>query len=176
MRVYHGSIMEVALPLASLGRSNLDFGQGFYLTPDRDFTYRWARKGSVVNEYELDISGLTVHSFTRTEDWFSYIFNNRRGQDGLQADVVIGPIANDTIFETFGFITSGYLEPSDALKLLMIGPEYTQVAIKSQKAVDQLRWIGSHVIEDVDTYQAALQKEKEEYQQRFAEVMEKIAE
>ena len=174
--VYHTGLEEIRIPDIHHGRVNADFGQGFYLTPDRDFTYRWARKGSVVNEYELDISGLTVHSFTRTEDWFSYIFNNRRGQDGLQADVVIGPIANDTIFETFGFITSGYLEPSDALKLLMIGPEYTQVAIKSQKAVDQLRWIGSHVIEDVDTYQAALQKEKEEYQQRFAEVMEKIAE
>ena len=24
------------------GRKNADFGQGFYLTPDREFAYRWA--------------------------------------------------------------------------------------------------------------------------------------
>ena len=30
MKVYHGSIQEVRFPLAKIGRSNLDFGQGFY--------------------------------------------------------------------------------------------------------------------------------------------------
>lgn len=30
MKVYHGSIQEVRFPLAKIGRSNLDFDQGFY--------------------------------------------------------------------------------------------------------------------------------------------------
>ena len=30
--VYHGSVVEVRKPLVALGRSNLDFGKGFYLT------------------------------------------------------------------------------------------------------------------------------------------------
>ena len=128
----------------------------------------------MINEYELEMSGLTVHSFTRTEEWFSYIYYNRRGRDELAVDVVIGPIANDTIFEIFGIITSGYLEPSQALRLLKIGPEYTQVSIKTKRAADQLRWIGSCVIMDMEEHQTELQREKEEYQRKFAEVMEAI--
>ena len=135
MKLYHTSNVEIREPDIHRGRINADFGQGFYLTPDREFTYRWARDNAIVNVYELDERGLEIHRFVRDEDWFSYIFNNRRVKDGLAADVVIGLIANDTIFETFGIISSGYLKAADALKLLMIGPEYTQVAIKTQKAM-----------------------------------------
>lgn len=47
----------------------------------------------------------------------------------------MGPIANDTIFDTLGIISSGYLKPDEALSILKIGPEYRQVAIKTEKAV-----------------------------------------
>ena len=32
MRVYHGTTMIVDHPLVNVGRKNLDFGNGFYLT------------------------------------------------------------------------------------------------------------------------------------------------
>lgn len=35
MKVYHGSVIEVSNPLVSLGRQNLDFGEGFYVTDMR---------------------------------------------------------------------------------------------------------------------------------------------
>lgn len=41
-KVYHGSIVDVVKPLVSLGRPNLDFGQGFYLTDLEDLAKRWA--------------------------------------------------------------------------------------------------------------------------------------
>ena len=173
MILYHTSGNEIRVPDIHYGRKNADFGWGFYLTPDRDFTYRWARKNAVVNEYELDENDLDIFTFKRDIDWFQYIFNNRRLQDGLTADVVIGPIANDTIFDTLGIMSSGYLEPEDALKLLMIGPEYTQVAIKTEKAVKQLRFIRSEKIERIDG--ETLQKEREAYQMSFAQELEKIA-
>ncbi|MBQ3385478.1 MAG: hypothetical protein IJG59_09775 [Erysipelotrichaceae bacterium] len=44
------------------------------------------------------------------------MFHNRRLQDELNADVIIGPIANDTIFDTLGILTSGYLSSEEALK------------------------------------------------------------
>ena len=47
----------------------------------------------------------------------------------------MGPIANDTIFDTLGIISSGYLKPDEALSILKIGLEYRQVAIKTEKAV-----------------------------------------
>ena len=82
---------EIREPKIDWGRKNADCGQGFYLTPDRDFTLRWAGPDAVVNEYELDLSGLTVHRFSREDAWFDYLYQNRRGRDTLKADVVIGP-------------------------------------------------------------------------------------
>ena len=77
MILYHTSNREVVSPDIHHGRKNADFGWGFYLTPDRDFTYRWARKNAIVNVYELDETGLDIHRFTRDVSWFQYIINNR---------------------------------------------------------------------------------------------------
>ena len=172
MILYHTSDREIRNPDIHYGRKNADFGWGFYLTPDRDFTYRWARENAVVNEYELDENALNMHTFTRDIHWFEYIFNNRRLRDSLAADVVIGPIANDTIFDTLGIMSSGFLKPEAAVRLLMIGPEYTQVVIKTEKALKQLRFIRSEKIERMDG--EALRMEQEAYQNAFAQEFEKI--
>ena len=172
MILYHTSDREIKSPDIHHGRKNADFGWGFYLTPDRDFTYRWARKNAVVNAYEFDETGLAIHHFSRSTEWFEYIFHNRRMQDRLTADVIVGPIANDTIFDTLGIISSGYLKTDEAWKLLLIGPEYTQVAIKTEKAVAQLKWIGAERIERTDAQ--TLQTEQEAYQERFAEELTKM--
>ena len=172
MRLYHTSTVEIREPDIHYGRKNADFGQGFYLTPDREFTFRWAGRDSVINEYELDESGLLIHRFSRNEEWFSCIFHNRRLRDDIAADVVIGPIANDTIFDTFGIISSGYLDASEAMKLLLIGPEYTQVAVKSERAAARLRWLGSRKGMQQDA--GLRKKEQDEYQKAFAKAMQEI--
>lgn len=173
MKLYHTSNVEIQNPDIYRGRKNADFGQGFYLTPDLDFIHRWAGRDSIVNEYELDEKDLLIQRYNRTKEWFDYIFHNRRVQDKLSVDVVIGPIANDTIFDTFGIISSGFLKPEDAVKLLMIGPEYTQAAIKTEKAVKQLHFIRSWKVTRIDEdFQKA---EQLEYQTAFARVMQEIA-
>ncbi|MBQ4253600.1 MAG: DUF3990 domain-containing protein, partial [Erysipelotrichaceae bacterium] len=96
MKLYHTGKTEIRNPDVHYGRKNADFGQGFYLTPDVDFAYRWAVDDAVLNEYELDETGLLIKLFSRDEQWFEYIFNNRRNRDSIEADVIIGPIANDT--------------------------------------------------------------------------------
>lgn len=172
MILYHTGEREIRNPDYHYGRKNADFGLGFYLTPDRDFTYRWARGNAIVNEYELDETGLIIHTFTRNSNWFHYIFDNRRARDGLTADVVMGPIANDTIFDTLGIMSSGYLKPEDALKLLLIGPEYIQVAIKTEKAVKQLHFLRSEKIKRIT--EDKLKMEQDKYQETFAREFERI--
>ncbi len=174
MILYHTSDREIVYPDIHHGRKNADFGWGFYLTPDKEFTYRWARDNAVVNEYELDEQGLDMHIFHRNEEWFEYIFNNRRLKDALNSDVVIGPIANDTIFDTLGIITSGFLKPEEAMRLLLIGPEYKQVAIKTEKGVKQLRFIRSEKIERMN--EKALKAEQDAFQKAFAEELQRITE
>ena len=101
-----------------------------------------------------------------------YIFDNRRTKDSLTADVIIGPIANDTIFDTLGILSSGYVKPEDAIKLLMIGPCYTQYAIKTDKAAANLRFISSEKITGTDP--AILKQEQDQYMRLFSEELNKI--
>ena len=173
MILYHTSDREIRHPDIHRGRKNADFGWGFYLTPDLEFTRRWAGQNAVVSTYELDESGLSIHRFARSAEWFDYIFHNRRLKDSLAADVIIGPIANDTIFDTLGIITSGFLKPEEALKLLLIGPDYTQVAVKTEKAAAGLKWISSERIERADAQ--ALKAEQDADLEAFAQEMMKFS-
>lgn len=182
MLLYHTGFEVIKAPDVSHGRRNADFGQGFYLTADADFAHRWARerKGAetIVNTYELDAAGLTVHRFQRDADWFSYLFGNRNGRpDTLTADVIIGPIANDTIYDTIGIITSGLLKPEDAMRLLLIGPCYQQVALKTEKAAGQLKWLTAETLspEQIAVYRTTVAAEEETYQELFAGELEKIS-
>ena len=62
--LYHTGFEEIRSPDVHYGRKNADFGQGFYMSPDRSFSERWAkeRKGSstVINTYELLTDGLRI--------------------------------------------------------------------------------------------------------------------
>ena len=69
MKLYHAGKEEIRELDIYRGRKNADFGQGFYLTPDREFAYRWAYEDYVVNEYELDLTGLDVIRFSREAEY-----------------------------------------------------------------------------------------------------------
>lgn len=180
--LYHTGFEEIRRPDVYRGRKNADFGQGFYTTPDRSFSERWAkeRKGSstVINTYELLTDGLRIKRLDRDEEWFDCIFSNRNGKSDLLSgyDVIIGPIANDTLYNVFGIPTSGFLNREQSLQLLLVGPVYTQVVIRTEKAAEQLTWLSSEVLdhEKIMRMQQAMLREQEEYQALFAEKMEKI--
>ena len=51
----------------------------------------------------------SIKRLKRDEEWFEFIYNNRRNNDTMpQYDLIIGPIANDTIYDTLGITTSGF--------------------------------------------------------------------
>ena len=174
--LYHTGYQEIREPGIRHGRKNADFGQGFYLTPDRDFSERWGkeRKGEsvCVNVYRLNVSGLRVRRLERDAEWLGYILGNRRGQPDAfaDADVIIGPIANDTLFDTLGIISSGFLSDAEALRLLSIGPAYTQAVIKTEKAAAQLVWQETNALssENVRRWDRVLAAEEKTYMEAFA--------
>ncbi len=179
MILYHTGFDVIKEPDIHHGRKNADFGQGFYLTADEDFAKRWARvrknENTVVNVYELDTTDLVIHRFSRDAEWFAYISGNRNfKEDTLVADVIIGPIANDTIYDTFGIITSGMLPPEESLKLLQAGPEYHQIALKTEKAAQHLRWNNAYFLspDEVAGYRKIVEAEEAEYQALISEELE----
>lgn len=182
MLLYHTGFEKIPVPDLRRGRINADFGQGFYLSDDPAFAERWATEKkdaqTFVNRYELATEGLRIKRFERDEDWFRYIFSNRRRKpDTLQDfDVIVGPIANDTLYNTFGILTSGMLDDAVAMALLQLGPVYTQVVLKTERAKAALRFLGATAL-DHDTLaanKARLAAEEAAFQSLFSETMQHL--
>jgi len=182
MILFHTGFAEIPEPDIKIGRKNADFGQGFYLCGDEEFSKRWARHrrdyNTYLNKYELDTDSLNIKRFTRNEEWFDYIYSNRSFAKDLyaDADVIIGPIANDTIYDTLGITTSGLLKKEHALKLLTIGPVYEQTVIKTEKAVSKLKFVFSEVLKEeaIEKFRATVKKEEERFQEEFAALLESL--
>ena len=184
LRLFHTGYEAVPRPDPTVGRPDADFGAGFYLSDDAEFSKRWARirrgRDTVLNEYEFSLDGLNVLLLDRDEAWYRLIFQNRAGTVGLPADrdwdVVIGPIANDTLYDTGGLLTSGLLTPAQALSLYRIGPCYRQIAVKSERAAARLRFRSATVLnpEEVARYRDLVRREEEEYLAALAEAAEKM--
>ena len=182
MELYHVGFEIIKKPKINVGRKNADFGEGFYLSDDKNFSMRWSRKRynqkTYINIYELDTTGLKIKRFRRDKYWFRYIVLNRQGfKDKYKDyDVIIGPIANDTIFETYGMITSGVFSDEQSLGLMKIGNKYNQVVIKSEKALNNLKFIKAKQIkeEEIDKYRKTVSEEEKEYQGKLARKIEEF--
>lgn len=182
IHLFHTGYDIIPAPDIHRGRKNADFGQGFYLSDNEEFSKRWARerKGSstYLNHYELVTDGLNIRTFSRDAEWFDCIYGNRSGQpDSLAGyDVVVGPIANDTIYDTWGITTSGLLKQEQAVRLLLIGPQYTQTVIKTEKAAAQLKFLSADILEsgEIMRYRETVRNEEKEFQELFSEKLAEI--
>ena len=180
--LYHTGYQEIREPDIRHGRKNADFGQGFYLSDDEEFAKRWAKERSGLsvwlNSYELDPAGLKIKRFTRNEEWFGYIFANRSGSEDRLAeyDVIIGPIANDTIYDTLGITTSGFLTHEQATRTLLIGPVYEQTVIKTDKARSALRFLSAEILtsDEIAGYRDAVKQEEKQFQEEFAKLISEM--
>lgn len=112
MILYHGSNVEIDEIDLLKSKPNKDFGRGFYLSENSEQALEMAmtkveqlETGSpVVMAYQVDeveLAALHVLRFEDyTEDWAKFIILNRNNASDIQAhdyDVVIGPIANDSV-------------------------------------------------------------------------------
>lgn len=69
MKVFHGSTIIVDNPLVGIGRRNLDFGKGFYVTDLKEQAISWASrplnvgKPQILNVYEFDKEDVLKDSY-----------------------------------------------------------------------------------------------------------------
>ena len=172
MKLYHTSNIEIKNPDVNYGRRNADFGGGFYLSDNPEFSQKWASdRKPIVNEYMLDLTGLAVKRFSLDKEWFEYISKNRAGYPDAfgDTDVIFGPVANDTLYDTYGIITSGLVSSEDSLKLLSVGKRYMQLNIKSEKAASHLKWEGAKQLSkaEIEASKSTLRAEEKEFNEAF---------
>lgn len=159
MTLYHGSHTAVPQPLVKVGRNNLDFGQGFYLTRLEEQATAWAeiiasRRGRtvapVVSIYSFDrekaiADGVRFLIFeTYNLDWLYFVVGCRKGADHSEEyDVVEGGVANDNVIDTVEDYEKGIITAEQALGQLRYKKVNHQICILNQKVVDNyLRFTG----------------------------------
>lgn len=144
IRLYHGS--NVAIEQIDLSRSKRgkDFGQGFYLNanPDQAMemaarTTRFLNEGTATlscfefDENEATKNGLNIKIFPDySEEWAEFVVMNRKNNSDVPAhpyDIVIGPIADDTVGVQIRRFIMGYLSAS--------------------ALVEELRFKGTHAVQ-----------------------------
>lgn len=135
MRLYHGSNIEISTPDLSKSKPYKDFGQGFYLSADKNQAMRMAKQKTLqlmqgfpcVSEFEFDESLLTskelkVKSFNDySVDWAKFVLENRdikRQHPTHHYDIVYGPIADDGVTFQLRRYQSGAITIEELVKEL----------------------------------------------------------
>lgn len=159
MKVYHGSTDRISSPLVNVGRKNLDFGQGFYVTTLKQQAVSWAsrpinqRKRKFLNIYELDLEDILqekyhlLHFQDYGRDWLDFVVANRKGQLlWKQYDLIEGGIANDRVFNTVELYASNLITAEEALQRLSYHKPNNQICIINQTIIEKYL----HYIESIE--------------------------
>ena len=156
IRLYHGSTVAVRKPSLRHGRTNADFGKGFYTTSNMEQAVRWAHikqereeaLRAVVSVYEfdetlLDRPDLNIRRFTGADEPWLYFVTDCRKSRGHEYDLVQGPVANDRVFTTVNLFESGVLSAEAAILQLKTYRTYDQLSFHTDKIIKSLRFIES---------------------------------
>ena len=157
MILFHGSSAIVEKPNLDLSRKNLDFGPGFYTTMNKEQAVDFARKvairkrqkNQIVSIYDFDIEtvrqSMDILEFMVPDRmWLDFVHENRRGiYTGKPYDLIIGPVANDDVFETMILYEQGILNTEQTLEALKIRELYSQFVFKTGKALSTLQFLES---------------------------------
>ena len=149
--LFHGSNVAVEKPLAGIGRRNLDFGVGFYVTSIEEQATIWAlnkaryynQQEGFISRYDFDLEAATdtfrfrcFENYDR--EWLHFIVNNRSGgQEWKQWDIIEGGVANDRVIDTVESYMAGLTSEETALGLLAQHRPNHQICIVNQSVIDK---------------------------------------
>jgi len=161
MLVYHGSNVSVETPRLIKHNRTLDFGSGFYTTSNlsqaENFAYNVMRRNKgngspTVSYFEVDFNAveknLSVLKFDNANvEWLDFVYAQRMANyTGLQYDVVIGPVANDTLYRVFRMYEDGDIDRDETLKRLKIVDLFNQITFCTAEAIAALKFVKYEVL------------------------------
>ncbi len=187
--LYHGSENIIEKPEFGKGARNNDYGKGFYCTENIELAKEWAcakQNNGYANIYEFDLAGLEVLNLNSPEynilNWLAILADNRtywqNGSIAEQAkkyikdnflpdisgyDVIIGYRADDSYFSFAQDFVAGVISLQKLSEAMRLGKLGEQIVLKSQKAFEQIKFIG---YEDVDAGEYFNKKREREREAR----------
>lgn len=157
--LYHGSNVEIDKIRLDLCKPGKDFGKGFYLNPNYEQAFKMAQRAKritnsgqeIVSAFEFDEnlledSSLSIKIFPDySEDWAEFVVSNRKNASDTPIhnyDIVIGPIADDTVGVQIRRYIMGYLPLKQLVEeLRYVGDHAIQYFFGTEKAINLLRRI-----------------------------------
>jgi hypothetical protein len=163
MQLFHGGIEIIKQPIIIEQQRLLDFGKGFYATSSQIQAERWAcikrkRVGdnakAIVNIYHTDDNllqntRLRSHIFSDANDeWLDFIMLNRNNDTPHGFDLVYGPVANDTLYQTLTLFEAGLLTKPETITRLKVHRLFDQFSFHSASAIQMLTFVRAYEVED----------------------------
>ena len=159
--LYHGSYASIPAPLTGVGRKELDFGPGFYVTSLREQAERWARRVCVIRAVDTPL--LSIYEFDESllpadvrrlrlehydQQWLDFVVSSRRGEEPWRDyDIIEGGVANDQVIDTVEDYYAGRITAEQAIGQLRFARPTHQMCIHRQDIVDRcLRFVGTEPI------------------------------
>ena len=160
MTLYHGSNTAFREVDLSVCRPNKDFGQGFYLAPDREAAERMAKRTvrrfggkAYVMAFDFNEAALAdvpVKRFTKpSEEWAMFVMANRRPQI-YAADhnrdnrygMVVGSVANDDLALLFRQFALGLVSVEMLVREMQFKKLTIQYSFHTPLAMSALKFTG----------------------------------
>lgn len=150
-KVFHGGIEDIKSPLVNVGRDNLDFGKGFYVTDILHQAKTWAlikarfwgNSTGIISQYSFDFEKATQkYRYKRFErydkEWLHFIIDSRSGKKVWRRfDIIEGGVANDQVIDTVEAFIAGMIDEEKALGELSKHQPNNQICILKQVIVDR---------------------------------------
>lgn len=160
LTVYHGGTEEITLPKVDAGRSNLDFGPGFYVTDIYAKAKDWAVKigkdrglPPVINAYHLKQQALLDKCNYKIFDsyngeWLEFVTQSRLGNKPWEGyDYIEGGVADDRVVNTVRLYMTGFISAQEALNRLQYFKPNNQICLLNQEITDRfLSFVESEII------------------------------
>ena len=156
MKLYYASDTIVDLPKIIKANRPLDFGYGFYTTSSFEQAKKWAlrikdrnnSKICYINEYDFDFekanNEIKILKFEgASKEWLLFVCNNRsQSKQDIPYDIVIGPVADDTVYSVITRYLNGVYEIEETLKRLKVENLKDQILFHTERALNYLKFEG----------------------------------
>lgn len=168
IKVFHGSDHIIKNPCYLGGKSDNDYGNGFYTTEFEERARSWAAlngnpQKSVVNVYQLDLDELKVLDLNERGvlAWITEVVANRGTNqetagiiggklvelyrtDSSEYDIIKGYRADDSYTQVIEAFLMNQINIYEVKKLFYKGDLGNQIFLKSEKAFQNIVWLESY--------------------------------
>ena len=195
--LYHGSRQIIEVPELFRGNPHNDYGKGLYCTQQIEMAGEWACKSNTdgfINSYSLEMEGLNVLDLSDGShsvlNWIALLLKNRAfrlsspiaidtreylirnfAEDLSGIDIIIGYRADDSYFQFAEAFVENTLPLRNLTRALQLGKLGLQTVLISEKAFQQIRFVGAISAERTAYYPRFIRRDSEArrtYQQVIA--------